>query len=51
MFGQRPSRMLGLQDDTVALDLDLAACEHILRLETEAARRAAEEMKRRSRVR
>jgi hypothetical protein len=41
--------MLGLRDEAVALDLDLAACEHILRLEAEANRRATEEIKRRAR--
>jgi hypothetical protein len=38
--------MLGLLDDGVALDFDLAASEHLFYLEAERERKTAEEIKR-----
>jgi hypothetical protein len=49
MFSQRPSALLGLLDETVCLDFDCAACEHLLMLEAEEHRRTAEEIKRQRR--
>ena len=38
MFGQRPSRMLGVTDQALALDLDVAAAGRVLMHETGADR-------------
>ena len=36
MFGQRPSALLGIEDSVLALNVDMAACALLGRLEAEA---------------